>query len=297
MDLIGRYPVVRKLATGGTSEVFLGRRPEGGPVALKRLFPHYAAHPAMAAMFQHEARVLAAMDHPAIPRALAHGRDGSTWFLAMEHVPGVDLATLVRAGPLPLEAALAAVLQLLEALDHAHSRRDEEGVPLALVHRDVTAANVLVTRDGAAKLIDFGLAVSRCHPGEPGGSLRGTVGYVAPEAITGESTVDARADLFAAGVVLYELTTGVRPFRGSVLEVMHAVVEGETPSPASERVGYPAALARVVQRALARWPEERFASALEMGEAVAAAARASGCVPSRAALGAVVEGQQRASDG
>lgn len=294
MRRIGRYIVERKLASGGMSEVFLARDASAveiaRPVALKRLFPNLAAHPVIVELFRHEARLLAAMAHPLVPHVYDFGRDGPTWFLAMEYIPGVTLDTLAPPGaPLPLEHAITIGLQLLEGLAHVHARQDTNGRPLQVIHRDVTSGNVLVTDDGVVRLIDFGIATSTfLRPRDASGALRGTMAYLPPEVITGEGPMDHRVDLFSVGVVLYEITTGARPFAGNSLETMQAIVECAPLPPSRLRPGYPEALEQVILRALAKRPEQRFDSALAMAEQLRRVALVCGWVPSWSALGAFV---------
>lgn len=286
---IGRYEIVRKIAAGGMCEIFLARdRAIEGvarPVALKRLFPEHAAQPSAVNMLRHEARVLAQLAHPGVPHVYELGRDGSSCYLAMEFVPGLDMAAMAKGGTLPIDLAITIVIQLLEALAHTHARRDAAGRWLQIVHRDVAPANVLVGPEGTVKLVDFGVATSNARPDEPG-TIRGTPGYIAPEAVTGEAPVDHRADLFAVGVLLYEATLGHRLFAGNHVQIMNAVVQGDVTRPSALDPDYPLLVEEVIMQALAREPWARFASAGEMAAHLEAAAYASGHVPSRARLAA-----------
>ena len=282
---IGAYELLRKLAAGGTSEVFLAQhRSTGEFVAIKRLFANYVGNASMAAMFRHESSVLAALDHPVVPRLLESGVFAGCPYLVMEHVAGIAAADFVRDGVPPFVVAIATVASLLSGLQHAHEREDHRGQPLQIVHRDVTPANVLVTRDGDVKLIDFGIATSALRPDEVDGAARGTAGYMAAEVITGLGGVDARADVFSAGAMLYELTVGTRAFGGNNLQAMHAVVDGEYELPTVARRGYPRVLEKVIVRALGKTPDERFESAAAMHEAIEQAATAIGSPISNDAL-------------
>jgi serine/threonine protein kinase len=258
-------------------------------VVLKRLHRHCAADPDLVDMFRHEARILAALDHPGILRLVELAPDRGSWMQVLERVDGLDLLGLMtRAKELPLALGVEVVRQLLGALGHAHTRAYANGPPLQVVHRDIAPGNVMVARDGTIKLLDFGIATSLWRPDPDRGRMKGTRGYLSPEAITGEHEVDARSDLFAVGVLLYELTTHRRLFQGSPVVVMAAIAEGPTPSPARAVPGYPPALDLVVRRALARVPTLRFESAAAMSHALEDAAAVLGLPPARAELGGYV---------
>ena len=281
-----RYTPLRSLGVGALSEALLAHDAQGRQVVVKRLHRHCASDPSLVAMFEHEARVMATFDHPGLARLIESGRDAVGVFLAQEYIPGMTLRELFArsAEPLPLPAAIAVVAELLDALDHVHTRTDRAGTSLAIVHRDVCPANVLVTPRGAVALIDFGIATSAWRPDPERGQLKGTRGYMAPEVVTGERVADARSDLFAVGVILYELTTGRRLYDGPPLRVLHAIAEGPLPSPADVVPGYPSALHEVVQHALARSPEARFESARVMRDALTTATREHGIDASPEAL-------------
>lgn len=233
---------------------------------------------------------MATFDHPGLARLIESGRDARGPFLAQEYLPGVTLREVFLRGAaaLPLPAALAAVTGLLDVLDHVHTRADATGAALAIVHRDVCPANVIVTPRGSVALIDFGIATSAWRPDPDRGQLKGTRGYMAPEVVTGERVADARSDLFAVGVILYELSTGQRLYEGSPLRVLHAIAEGPMASPADVVPGYPSGLQAVVQHALARSPEARVESARVMRDALVVAAQEHGIDASPEALARVV---------
>jgi serine/threonine protein kinase len=282
-----RYQFVHKLAAGGTSEVFLARDTISGgrPVAIKRLFGHFAGKSDLVARFRHEAFVLAHLRHPGIPALYEARCEAEQPWLVMDYVPGVDFGRMMSSGRIPRECALAATFALLGALAHAHSCCDTQGRSLRVVHRDVTPSNLLIANTGTVTLIDFGLATSTALTEESPGTLRGTPGYLAPEAITSEAPVDLRADLFAAGVMLYEATVGARLFTGNVVQVMNATAEARVPRLTAIRSDYPPALESVVLRALARRPEDRYSSAEEMAAELADAARRAGWSASPESLG------------
>ncbi|MFO0603273.1 MAG: serine/threonine-protein kinase [Polyangiales bacterium] len=284
------YTVVRSLGVGALSEALLARADDGTLVVIKRLHRHLAHDAACAAMFAHEARALAALSHPGVAGlAEVPGLDPAREF-AQAFAPGIglDVAMASLRGPMPLAAACEAVAQLLDALAHVHASRAPDGSPLRLVHRDVCPANVIASREGRVTLVDFGIATSAWRPDPDRGQLKGTRGYMAPEVVTGEREADARADLFAAGVILYELTVGRRLYEGPAPRVMAAIADGPPPSPARDAPGYPEALDGVARRALARRADDRYARAEDMRGALDEAAAAHGVARSREALAAVI---------
>jgi serine/threonine protein kinase len=268
LEAVGKYRLHRKLANGNMGEVFLAEY--GGEAGfrrfavIKRLFPHLAHHAEAVRMFQDEAHVLSVLNHPNIPQVYDLGHADGHWYLAIEHVPGHTLAELCGAGaraaePMTIEVVVAALEQLCDALHHAHERNDAEGRPLRIVHRDVTPTNLMVTPDGYAKLLDFGVART-ARDESKGGSIKGTLAYMAPEQVRGQR-LDKRSDVFSVGVMLYELTTGRRLFYGSEIEVMTAIVERDVTPPSAWLPGYPAELERIVLTALARDRGRRYPSA------------------------------------
>ncbi len=285
----GQYELRKRLAAGGMGEVFLAtdRSVEGMErlVVVKRLFDSFARQPAVAAMFEHEAWLLAAMAHPIVPQVYAYGRHERAPYIAMEYAPGTDLAQILARGvPVPPEHAIAIAVQLLEGLAHVHERRGSDDKPLEVVHRDVVPQNIRLGPDGWLTLLDFGVAQSTLRPAERA-DTRGCPGYIAPEVILGE-VPDARADLFAATVVLHEMLGGGRLFPGGALPAMQATMEAEIPPPSRRVPGIPQRVDELVLHGLARDPAARFATADAMVAALEDAAQASGLNPSRRRLAA-----------
>lgn len=273
---IARYELVRKIAAGGMAEVFLARQwGEGGffrDVVVKRLFPHLAEHDSVLQKFQYEAQLLAHLNHPNIPQVIELGYADGTWFMTMEYVEGYDIADVWRAGarlgqPMPLPVSIGIGMQVCEALHHAHERKDKAGNPLRIVHRDVTPQNVMLTRDGVVKLMDFGVAKTAARTDTEAGALKGTLSYMSPEQVRGRA-LDRRSDVFSIGVILYELTTGQRLFRGSEVEVMTAIVEHDVPPPTHLFPDYPPDLETIVMSALARQRKDRISSAAHLTRAL-----------------------------
>jgi serine/threonine-protein kinase len=269
---IGRYELLHKIAAGGMGEIFLARQSgQGGffrDVVIKRLFSHYAEHEHALRMFQDEARLLAELSHPNIPQVYDLGHAEGYWYMAMEYVRGVSLADLCRAAArenkvMPLGVAIGLVDQLCMALHHAHERRDREDRALRIVHRDVTPQNIMLSLDGVVKVLDFGVAQTTARMDTDAGEVRGTYAYMAPEQVRGKH-LDKRADVFAAGIILYELTTGRRLFRGSDVQVMTEIVEQDVAPPSSILPSYPLELEKAVLGALARDRSKRTPSAAHL---------------------------------
>ncbi len=267
----GKYELLRKLATGGMAEIYLARTSGAAGfeklVVIKRILPTVADDPNFVQMFLDEARLAARLRHPNIADVYEVGEDDGAPFFAMEFLHGQDIRAIrfaahARKEALPLSISLAIVYGTASALDYAHELPGPDGAPLHLVHRDVSASNVLVSYEGAVKLIDFGIAraSSRRHQTQVG-TLKGKIPYMSPEQCRGER-LDRRSDLFSLGVVMYELTTGRRPFVGeSDFSIMDQIVHHAAPPPSQLVRGYPPELEAIVMRLLARRPDERYPSA------------------------------------
>jgi len=273
---MGRYTLLRRFAVGGMAELYLAhqRGAEGFVklVALKRILPHLAADPQFTRMFLDEARLAAALDHPNVVPVLDFGECDGEYFLTMEYVHGRHLLDLLRAHKghgLPLPVALAIVAAVGRALHHVHELRGHDGRPMGLVHRDVSPSNVLLSHEGAVKLTDFGIAKAMDLTSTTRtGTFKGKLGYAAPEQVRGES-IDRRADVYALGILLYETTLGARAFSGpNEFAVLGKVARGDYVPPADIDPDYPPALARILARAMAHAPEDRYASAAEVADAL-----------------------------
>jgi serine/threonine protein kinase len=269
----GKYVVTRHLADGGMAEVYLARASgiEGfeKDVVIKRLKPQLAESPWATELFLQEARIAATLEHPQIAQVHDVGAEAGSYFLAMELVRGQDLRMMLRAARrrgrrIPVEAAVRIVAELCGALHYAHEKCDPDGVPLGLVHRDVSPSNVLVSYDGAVKLCDFGIAEVTARSDASKRTRAGKLSYMSPEQCRGDK-LDRRSDIFVLAIVLYELTTLSKLFKGaSEREVMRQVVTGRVPPPSEVCPGYPAELERIVMKGLAVEREERYATAQEM---------------------------------
>lgn len=275
----GRYEVLRTLGSGGMGEILLARqRGVAGVdrlIVLKTVLPHLAREPGFIERFVDEMRVSMLLTHGNIVQVYDVGEADGRYYMAMEWVDGLDLREVLirleRAGRLmPEEIALYILMESAKGLAYAHTRRDPSGRPLALVHRDVSPANILISNDGQVKITDFGVAVAtaRLSFSVPG-TLHGKVAYMSPEQVTG-SDLDARSDQFSLGVVGYEMLCGERPFDGDGdLAILEQVRRCE-PRPLGEIAPWlDPALARIVMRALARDPEARFPTMEDFARAIA----------------------------
>jgi serine/threonine-protein kinase len=259
-------------------ELFLAtRRGVGGferPVALKRVLPSASLDEKAIDKLLAEARMAAKLVHPNIVAVQDVGRlrtengGGFGWFIAMEWLPGVDLVQVRDVAStngmlLPPEFVARVGQQVAKGLAHAHTA--------GIVHRDVSPHNVMVTFDGAVKIVDFGVALKSSEgPIDEGGYLFGKIAYCSPEQVRRNTDIGPRSDLFSLGVVMYELLAGIRPFRGgSMMEVADAVVKGRYLPIDQVRPGLPEALVRIVHKALQAKAEDRFASGEEMEAALA----------------------------
>lgn len=273
---IGRYEVTRKLAEGGMAEIFLARAvgPEGfsKDVVIKVVRSFLATDPQFVQMFIAEARLASRLNHANVVQIFDFGKHDDTYYLAMEYVRGAslwDLRQRCRQEGVPFPATLAAELgtQIARGLHYAHTLSDR-GQKLGVVHRDVTPHNVLLSFDGAVKLTDFGIAKAQTTHTAPG-MLKGKFAYMSPEQARGEP-VDARTDIFALGIVLWELLTGGRLFDGdSELAVLRAVEQSVIAPPSRLNPDVPPDLSDIVMKALARPLPERFQSAFELERALA----------------------------
>jgi len=267
---IGKYKLVRLIASGGMAEVYLARQAGAAGfeklVCLKRILPHLARDKQFVEMFLNEARIAARLDHPNIVSIFDLGEANGNYFIAMEFIDGPSLRAaakraLERGERLPIPEIVKIVSMAASGLHYAHDLTDAAGKPLGLVHRDISPDNVLVHRNGTAKVVDFGIAKAASSSAMTRtGTLKGKVAYMPPEQLRGDP-LDRRADVFALGVVLYELLGGKRPWASDSDVSLIGRIMTEEPAPlATLRPDVPAGLAAVVDRALAKDRDARYPS-------------------------------------
>jgi eukaryotic-like serine/threonine-protein kinase len=280
--IVGRYAIHGELASGGMGTVSLGRLlGDAGfarTVAIKTLHAHYARDPEFVAMFLDEARLVSRIRHPnVVPTLDVVALDGEL-LLVMDYVAGEPLSRVMmelarRKERMPVKIAVAIGLGLLEGLHAAHEAKSEEGTWLRIVHRDVSPQNVIVGADGVPRVLDFGIAkaAERLQTTEDG-SFKGKLGYLPPDVLSG-APADRRADIWGAAVVLWEMLVGKRLFvsSDSPAALVKTIVEGEVDAPSRRGAASPPALDAVLERALMKSPDARFATAREMALALEAA--------------------------
>lgn len=271
----GKYELLERIATGGMAEVYLARSfgiaGFEKRLVIKRIRAELAKDPQFVQLFIHEARISVQLNHANVVQVYDLGRVGEAWYMAMEHLHGRDLTRLVktlraRDERLPIPVSVAITAELLRGLHYAHTRPDPDGNLLGLVHRDVSPHNVVITFDGSAKLVDFGVArlmntVQSETEGIRDGPGGGKYAYMSPEQAEG-GAFDHRTDVYSAGIVLWELIAGHRLFQDpDPSEKLRRVREAVIPDPRDEGVELEEGLWQVVRKALAKDPTERYASA------------------------------------
>ena len=268
----GKYELLDRIAAGGMAEIFRARyEPAPGvtkQVVIKRILPHYAENKAFIGMFTNEAKIVMGLSHGNIAQVFDFGAIDGDYFLAMELVDGHPLSKVVKRARtmgipvLPPEFCAYICAEMLKGLHYAHARLDEQGRPLKIVHRDVSPQNVLISYEGQVKLVDFGIAKARNASSEEtaANAVKGKYAYFAPEQAKAKE-LDARTDVFASGIVLYELLTGQLPFQGRLMDVMARIVRGQFQKPRELNPRIPPDLERVVLKAMALEKGDRYQTA------------------------------------
>jgi len=292
----GRYTLFEQIGKGGMAQIYLARaETELGATRLavvKQILPAFADDPRFAEMLIHEAKLAARLGHRRIAQVFDLGKENEHLYIAMEYVEGFDLNSLLRQCTeqkvsLPATHALGIVADVLEGLDYAHRRQGEDDQPLGIVHRDVSPSNVLISYEGEVKLCDFGIAHANDLVKEESAAeaLKGKAGYMSPEHARGEP-LDARADVFAAGIILWELLAGRRLYKPkSEIPLVMQAQKADIPALPDKGVPNHAALETIVRRALAKDREERYASAGAMLRDLEAYLADNGMLASRLKLG------------
>lgn len=273
----GRYQLLKKIASGGMGQVLLAKKGQDDfekLVVIKRILPHLVEDDEFFTMFRDEAKITMRLDHPNIARINEFGVENGVHYIEMEYVAGEDLrriekrAAAVGAG-IPIGVILRIIADAAAGLDFAHKARDAKGNPLHLVHRDVSPQNILVGFDGSVKLIDFGVAKAAGRAQHTAtGILKGKFPYMSPEQAQGDE-LDARSDVFALGIVLWEQLTGRRLFKGeNDLATQRLVRACQVPPPSNVEPSVPAGLDPITLKALAKDPQDRYADASELRAAL-----------------------------
>ena len=270
-----RYRVIERLASGGMAEVFLAESAgiEGfkKQVAIKRVLPHLSEKKRFIAMFLDEARLSAHLSHSNVAQVFDIGVGDNAYFIVMEYVDGSDLKAVIEymkktGRAFPVEHAALIAVKICEGLTYAHELRSNDNTPLHVVHRDMSPPNVLITKHGEVKIVDFGLAKasSQLEKSEAG-IIKGKFSYLSPEAALGQD-VDHRTDIFAVGIILWEMLAGRRLFLGdSDFATVKLVQQAQIPGLSQQRKDVTAELERILARALARDPAARYQSARDLG--------------------------------
>jgi eukaryotic-like serine/threonine-protein kinase len=275
MQQLGKYQLIRKLATGGMAEVFLAKA--AGPMGfektlvVKRILPHLAEDPAFVEMFLGEAKLAAQLNHPNIVQIFDFGETDGEYFIAMEYLDGPNLRVLLKRAQLagtelPPAVCARLIASACEGLAFAHDFADPAtGEPLGLIHRDISPDNILVSRQGAVKVVDFGIAkaANQSHKTQSG-VIKGKLAYMPPEQIRAKP-LDRRADVYALAVVLYELLTAEKPFDSTTdASTMQAILFEPMVPAVQHRPELPEALQRILERALAKDREQRYPDCLAL---------------------------------
>jgi eukaryotic-like serine/threonine-protein kinase len=268
METFGKYSLIRKIGTGGMAEVYLARTQVAQGLAktlvIKTILPGYGRSRHFVSMFIDEAKIALGLNHPNIAQVFDFGAVGDIYYLAMEQVEGLDLLALLQDAAkvkrrLPYGISAYIAQQIAKGLDYAHRKADDYGQPLGIVHRDISPQNVLLSWDGAVKIVDFGIARAR-HVHEEDGVIKGKFAYMSPEQARGEP-VDCRSDVFALGIVLYEMVCARPLFHGKGKDALEMVKAGHIPRPRDFAPELPETLERIMLKALAFGRTARYATA------------------------------------
>lgn len=265
---LGRYELIERIAVGGMGEIYLAKsRGAAGfekTVIIKKILEHLAQEEEFVTKFLDEGRIVVNLTHSNIVPVFDMGEEDGEYFIAMEYVHGRDLRDVLKRAeaqdqPIPLDLAIHVVAQVCNGLDYAHRQTDDQGNPLNIVHRDISPSNIMLSREGEVKIIDFGIARAASRAAKTAsGRIQGKICYMSPEQASGRS-LDARSDIFSTGVVLYELLTGVRPFQGeSDMHSLDLVRKCDFPPPSEVEESVPEQLDAIVEKAMCEDPEERY---------------------------------------
>lgn len=281
----GRYHLIRKIAAGGMAEIFHARLygAEGfeRDLVIKKILPQWSSDRDFTTMLIDEAKIAVQLTHPNIIQVYELGREDGVYYIAMEYLNGVDLRRIVQKASslqkkVPQEVSLMILIDLLEGLAYAHSKKDGQGNPLEIIHRDISPQNILVSYDGTSKITDFGIAraASKSHETMTG-VIKGKFAYMSPEQANQES-LDQRSDLFSVAIILYEILTGERLFyRGSEVDTLDRIRRGHVTFSEEAEKSIPEEIKGVLRKALAKDREARYTDAMAFREALLDFARSS----------------------
>ncbi|WP_426748474.1 protein kinase [Myxococcus faecalis] len=276
----GKYVLLSKIAAGGMAVTYRARMTGAAgvtkPCVIKQILPHFVDEADFVEMFIGEARLVASMSHSNIAQVFDFGEVGGQYFIAMELVQGQPLSKVLRRaqragmGFFPEPLALHVASKLCDGLDYAHRHVGEDGVEMGLVHRDVSPDNVLISYEGEVKVIDFGIAkaTSAVEAKTSPGTLKGKYPYFSPEQAQGRQDLDARTDVYAAGVVLYEMVCGKRPYEGEFVTVLPRILTGDCLPPSANNPTVSPDLETVIGNAMAIDREARYQTAKELSESL-----------------------------
>lgn len=296
-NVVGAYTLLAKLATGGMAEIWLARqkglRGFERIVVVKRIIESLSQDESFVEMFLDEARIVVQLTHPNIVQVFDLGEHAGAYYIAMEYLAGENLVTVARAAlkagkPLDIKASVKIAIAALEGLSHAHNRAGIDGKPLNVVHRDVSPHNIVLTWDGQVKLVDFGIARATNRATQTqGAQLKGKFAYMAPEQAQGDSELDARVDVFAMGVVLWEMVTHRRLFNfDDQIRILKALISDEPiESPHHKSPSVPVELSDIIMKALEKPLSRRYQSAQDFKAALERWLQAAGGGPTTAEIG------------
>jgi len=276
----GKYVLLSKIAAGGMAVTYRARMTGAAgvtkPCVIKQILPHFVDDADFVEMFISEARVAASMSHSNIAQVFDFGEVDGAYFIAMELVQGQPLSKVLRRAQkasmrhFPEALALHIASKLCDGLDYAHRHVGEDGLEMGLVHRDVSPDNVLISYEGEVKVIDFGIAkaTSVVEAKTSPGTLKGKYPYFSPEQAQGRQDLDARTDVYAAGVVLYEMVCGKRPYEGEFVAVLPRIISGDCLPPSARNPSVTEELESIISRAMAIDRDTRYQTAKEMSESL-----------------------------
>ena len=279
LGTLGRYQLLHPLGKGGMAEVFLAV--QDGPagfqkhVVIKKSDPELAKNPKFVEMFLREAKIAARLNHSNVVQVFELGQEGDVYFIAMEHIDGISLQRAARRAwsigeSIPMEVIVKCVADAARGLHYAHTWRSPDGRISGLVHRDISPDNLMLTRDGVTKVLDFGIAKMAVDDDEPvtkTGEIKGKIPYMPPEQLKGVA-LDGRADLWSLGITLYWLLTGARPFAGNEIQTLQAILHDEPLPPRQVNPLVPVPLERLTMRLLEKDRDRRFATGQQVADAL-----------------------------